>query len=528
MKWSDEFTLSEYQKRSVIATLTEWAKTGPQKLRKVLICAATGAGKTIICCRVMFLAVGRGKKCLFLADSEELVSQTVRKLFSTCGIIADVEQQDRWASLESDVVVASIQSLSRHDRLARFPKDHFNVVIADEAHLSLAPSWMRALKHFEGSDILGVTATPSRGDRQCLLKKFWDKIVANIPMFDLIDQGALVPVRVDQFPIDMDLEGVELAMEEEQTSLAEAMQPLHDTIISGSSCRQPSPPTLWFHPSRASSRAFTERLISRGHSAMHIDGESKDRKEILMKFAQNRFRNINNAMLLVKGYDQPDISCIVPLRAFRTKTPFIQAIGRGTRLYCPNGCRDYRTCDHEGKKKDLLVLDIFGSYPDLGIMSMADIAGDDPEQIKAMRRAILEKDGPIDIKDLSVIVAGEREQSFVQNLKKARKWNKKVVYDARDVAAAIGNHKLFDFDAGSVSRYERGRVTSGQEVNLANMGIDPKSVKNSGHAVAILDEMFRWRRSGAATIEQISMMLKKGMSFEQGITYKQAQEKLSS
>ena len=490
--------------------------------RQLLMPDGTVAHNTVICCRILFRAVERGKKCLFLADSEELVGQTVKMLHNTCGIAADIEQASHHASLEADVVVASIQSISKAERLRKFPADHFQVVICDEAHTSLAAGWLRVLKYFGGAKVLGVTATPSRGDRQSLMKKFYEKIAFNIPMFDLIDSGHLVPVKVAEFAINMDLEGIEIEIDEDQKKLAEVMQPLHDEIITAWEERAAERKTLWFHPSRASSRAFADRLVARGHSAKHIDGSSPDRKVILEQFHLNQFRNINNAILLVKGYDEPEISCVVPLRGFKTKTPYIQAIGRGTRLFCPNNCRNYHSCKCEGKKKDLLVLDLFGAYPKLGVMTPADLAGDEPEQVAAMRRAIKAKDGEIDLKDLSLAVAGEREQAFLRDLKQARKYGSKTVYDARHVAIMYGSHELFDFDPSSVGQWGKKKVSDKQRHYLADVGVDPRTIANRAHASAMIQVVVDQRRGNMATVRQIAALDSFGIPHHQTMTIDEA------
>jgi superfamily II DNA or RNA helicase len=91
------------------------------------------------------------------------------------------------ASLNAKVVIASVQTL-KGARLARFPRDHFDLVIADEADLAMAPSWHAILDHFDGAKILGVTATPIRADGQPLGEIF-ESVAYRYEIRDAIRDG---------------------------------------------------------------------------------------------------------------------------------------------------------------------------------------------------------------------------------------------------------------------------------------------------------------------------------------------------
>lgn len=523
-EWSPKFKLNSHQIEAVTSILKHWnGEALGEPVKKVMVVACTAFGKTITASRLMWLANKRGYKSLFLVDRDELVSQTVKKLYEASGIIASIEKAEDKASLESEVVVASIQSLSSADRLARFPKNHFKVIIVDECHLSMSSSWQKVLKYFDESNsanFVGFTATPARGDRKNLMS-FWGTIAYKMNLFDGIENGLVTPIKVHQLDLSgVDLESIEIDCEE-QVALGEAMKPLWDYIIDEWAKVAGSKKTLWFHPSVASSIEFTKRLVERGFSAKHISCYSKDRKEVIEQFAFNKFQNLNNAMLLTTGYDEPQVECVVPLRAMRSKVQYQQIVGRGIRLYCPNGCRDYRSCSCEGKKNHLILIDAFGCFPELSVMTPADLCSDAPEQVEAIKARMKGKQGVLDLKEQSVLTAKEREQALLSQLKWSKKHGRKTVYDAVHVAALYGDHDLFDFDPRDQGPWAEQPPFPHQLKFLLSQGVSPDSIVNRGHAYKIITKLNESRKKGSPTILQLGRLHELGID-SKGMTKEQA------
>ena len=505
--WNPKFTLTHHQTKAVANTIKAWtgkSDNGSGTLDKVLIVACTAFGKTIVCCRLMWRAKLAGYKSLFIVDRDELVSQTQKKLYATTGIVADVEKASSRASMEAEIVVASVQSLQDKERLGRFPKDHFKVVICDEAHTSLAEGWQRVLSHFAGSNMLGVTATPARGDRRDLMK-FWKGIVFDMNLFKGIEAGLVTPIKVHQVEFDIDLEKIEIDCEE-QVELSIAMRPLWDKIIDEWAAVAKDRKTLWFHTTIEASKKFSERLVERGYSSRHVSGVSNDRVEVIEEFALNKFKNLNNAVLLMTGYDDSEISCVVIFRAIRSKVQYQQSVGRGTRLFCGKGCRDYRACKCEDKKQNLLLLDVFGSFPEMSVMTPADLCSDSPDQIKAVKRALVGKQGILDLDDIALIAATEREQALVRELQKAKKYGRKKTYEARYVAAMYRDHELFDYDAEAQGTWASMEILPPQRDFLISRGVDPETVTNRGHAFQIITLLSRVAKLGLPTVLQIGKL----------------------
>jgi superfamily II DNA or RNA helicase len=191
--------LRGYQENAVASILA-----GFKEFDKQLAVMPTGAGKTIVFSKLA--EAMQPRRSLILAHREELIEQAVDKIAKSTGIFAQVEKAEQRASLMAPVVVASIQTLMGEQRRARWPQDHFSLVVVDEAHHALADSYQKALQHFNAK-VLGVTATPDRGDKRNL-GQYFENVAFEITMFDLIKQGYLSPVKVKALPVEIDLKNV--------------------------------------------------------------------------------------------------------------------------------------------------------------------------------------------------------------------------------------------------------------------------------------------------------------------------------
>lgn len=523
MEWNKNFKLRPYQ-REFCQKVTHGFQQGPdgQPLRRALGVAGTGAGKTIMASALIFADHYHNPAAhsIFLADRDELVSQAADKIFQTTGIIADIEQGSSRASLESPIVVASIQTIARPERLSRFPPGHFDFAIADEAHLSLAGNWQRALAHLDPARLLGITATPARLDKKLLLD-YYEAEVANIGLFDLINLRALVPITVQTIGIEIDATGIKnFADGGESDEAAEAVEPYWDKIIDAWEEHAHDRPTLIFHPSRKASRAFTERLRKRGHRAAHVDGNSPDRQEILQAFHDGKIDILNNAQLLTTGYDEPRIACVINLRPTKSKTAYQQTVGRGTRLYCPvHRCNLY--CDHETAKHDLLLLDFLWQFATLGVMRPADLIADSEEQKQAIQQRLEAGEKQLNLADIDEQVTGEREQAMIRALKRANKKGP-ATYDARSVAAVCHIPAMLDYEP--LAHWERQPPSEKQLAWLTKQGVDPETITSRGQAKAIMDSLMDRYKAGTATLRQTVTLAKMGVDQAFTLTIQEAGE----
>ena len=193
-----------YQHEAVAALLTAAARG----VQRPLLVLPTGTGKTII---FALLVQRRGGRALILAHRDELIQQAVDKLHvvdPTLPLGVVQAEQDRH---DASIVIASVQTLSRRTRLTRLVPD-FQTIVIDEAHHAPAPTYRRILEYChawrsDGPLVVGVTATPERGDRQSLRQVF-DRIVYQKTLVEMMQAGYLVDLRALQVLLQADFDAL--------------------------------------------------------------------------------------------------------------------------------------------------------------------------------------------------------------------------------------------------------------------------------------------------------------------------------
>lgn len=519
-----KFNLRPYQRRfcrSMVDSFT--GKVNGTPFSKVLGIGATGCGKTIIGTALMEHWIKRiGRNALFLVDSDELVKQTMAKLLAAADIIGDIEKAESRASMNSPAVVGSIQTLQRNPRLNRYRPDHFGLVIADEAHLSMADGWQRVMNYFHdgGAYVSGITATPERGDKRSLMR-WWQHVACEIPMAELITAKHLSPITVETVPLEIKIQSAITDDDSEDVAaeLEAYYQAIIDAIEKHAANRRK---ILIFHPSVKASQKFNAELIKRGHASRHVDGTSADRDEILEGFERNRFRILNNCQLLIKGYDCPDLDTIIILRLCKGRTPYVQMVGRGTRLFCPHGCDGW--CDHADRKMDMLLLDFLWECAGHDIMGPADLLTDKPEQREALKRK-LKKPGPMDLLGADAFVTGEKERDLLEKLKQ-QVGKRGTRVDAVSFAAMFHQPGLLEYEPQA--RWETEPPTPAQLNHLAKMGVLPETVKTKGHASALIEICSRQFNEKLAAPFQVAAMIAMGVENSHLIPFAKAKEIIDS
>lgn len=108
------------------------------------------------------------------------------------------------------MVVGSVQTLQRTARLERFPQDYFGTIIIDEAHHAITDGYRRILDYFSGAKVLGVTATPDRGDMRNLGEVF-DSLAFEYKLTDAIKEGYLCKIMAQTIPLQLDITSVTMS-----------------------------------------------------------------------------------------------------------------------------------------------------------------------------------------------------------------------------------------------------------------------------------------------------------------------------
>lgn len=327
-----KMVLRPYQGEAVAAIEDEWKKG----VKRTLLVLPTGTGKTICFAKVTEDCVRMGDRVLILAHRGELLDQARDKIAKATGLGCSIEKAEE-SCLDSffRVTVGSVQTLMRPSRLERFKPDYFNTIIIDEAHHALSPSYRNVLDYFDKAKVLGVTATPERGDLKNLGEVF-DTLAYEYRITQAIKQGYLCRIKALTIPLKLDISKVGISAGDYKVGeIGTALDPYLDQIADQMAEHCMNRKTVVFLPLIATSQKFRDILNDRGFRAAEVNGESMDRAEILADFEAGKYNVLCNSMLLTEGWDCPSVDCIVVLRP--TKVRGLYCLDCKTEILTDNG-----------------------------------------------------------------------------------------------------------------------------------------------------------------------------------------------
>ena len=322
--------LRPYQEEAKQAVFAQWEGS----VNRTLLVLPTGCGKTIVFAKIAEECVCQGKRVLILAHRGELLDQAADKIRKSTGLGCALEKAESscigsWFR----IVVGSVQTMMREKRLGQFSDDYFDTIIIDEAHHCISDSYQRVLKHFPEAEVLGVTATPDRGDMRDM-GEYFESIAYEYTLQKAIKEGYLSPIRALTLPLKMDLTGVGISAGDFKAGdLGTALDPYLDQIAEEMKNYCADRKTVVFLPLVKTSQKFRDVLCEHGFRAAEVNGESSDRTEILQAFDRGDYNVLCNSMLLTEGWDCPSVDCVVVLRPTKVRSLYSQMVGRGTRLF---------------------------------------------------------------------------------------------------------------------------------------------------------------------------------------------------
>ena len=345
-----KYSLRPYQLRavdSVIGTI----KSG---VRKIVLRAPTGAGKTIIASRIIEGAKSKGNRVVFLAHRTELIDQCSEKL-TDIGVSHGIIQGSRKMSISELVQVASVQTLINRN----IPEPQ--IIIIDEAHRARAKTYEDIVNRYPNAFVLGLTATPCRTDGRGLGAIF-DKILDTIDYTTLIEQGYLVPFIVYAPPMSFSMQGVKKTagdFNKKETASRLGKSKIYGDVIEHWQKKASDRSTIVFCCSVEHSKAMCDRFKKIGVSAVHIDGKTHKtkRKESIEKVRAGEIQVLCNVGIATEGTDLPIVSCIVLANPTFSLSLHQQMIGRGLRIHPESGKHNCLILDHVGNHNRLGWID---------------------------------------------------------------------------------------------------------------------------------------------------------------------------
>ncbi len=289
---------------------------------------------------------------------------------------------DTKASGAADITVASVRSLISDDRISKFDPKQFKLVLVDEAHHIVAPSYLEILQHFglypptitkpSTPALVGVSATFSRFDGLRLgaaidhivyhkdyVDMIGDKWLSDVIFTTVKSRANLSRVRTGK---DGDFQAGQLskAVNTDETNAV--------TVQSWLSEAGHRKSTLVFCVDLSHVASLTSAFRKHGIDARYITGSTrkKERGERLEAFKHREFPVLLNCAVFTEGTDMPNIDCILLARPTKSRNLLVQMIGRGMRLY--------------SDKQNCHVIDMVASL-ETGIVTVPTLFGLDPSEI---------------------------------------------------------------------------------------------------------------------------------------------------
>jgi superfamily II DNA or RNA helicase len=492
-----------YQSEAAQAIISAWKQN-----QNCITVVATGGGKTLIAAGTSArVRLNGGGRILFLANRNELCVQPMATFADQLGDIPALEKADSYAPLSADVVIGSVQTLSRKKRLERFPRDHFAYIFADECHMSVAASWKRIFEHFSSAKRCGITATPFRTDGKKLSDLF--KVEAyRKDLFSLVDDGYLVdPDHVDKLETAISLAQVRVrhtteGLDYDAQDAADAIAPYFREIARELKAKHSERHILAFLPLVASSKKFVAACKAEDLNAVHVDGEDPERDQKLELFRQGKITLLSNANLLHTGVDIPVCDATLNLRPTKSKVLYQQIVGRSTRP-------EPGMVDSIPEKADRLLAIALSSKPKAYIIDPLWLSTDHdlvtPSFLIAQTQEeavhMNERAGPsYSLRVLHSQVQREREEAVRRRLEATAKFREGRL-PAKYFAASIGDHSLFNYEP--IYSWEKVKPGNFSRGLLQRAGIDPETVDSEGLARAIMQAVGRRRHQGLAEIRAL-------------------------
>jgi superfamily II DNA or RNA helicase len=324
--------------------------------RRVLVSLPTGTGKTVVFAHFPRFFKMK-KRLLVLAHREELLLQARETfLHADPELKVGVEQSDSRAPADARVVIASVPTLGRAagSRLRQLSPEEFFLIVVDEAHHAVAPTYRRIFDHFGLFDsktshyLVGFTATPRRGDKQGLGAIFEEVCYAR-DLREMIAEGYLCPISGWRVYSETSLDEIAIRhgdFVESQLAQVVNTSDRNNLLVSAYRRYAAGRRAIVFCVNVAHAmdvcHAFTAAEIRA--SAVWGDMPREERRGTLADFSTGEIDVVTNCNVLTEGFDEPRVDAIIMARPTRSKLLYTQMVGRGTRRH-----RD---------KSDLTIIDI--------------------------------------------------------------------------------------------------------------------------------------------------------------------------
>jgi len=522
------FAPRDYQLTRIDTIYRHWPR-----FPRILLEMATGTGKTTVAAEIFRREVAAGRRCLFLANRDKLVRQSAHRITAETGVEAAIEMAGESASPQAMVVVASVQTLARVNRLSAFADDHFDLIVADESHHVVAETWLRVLNYFhigaeslaEGwvapprgtyqhkARVLGITATPIEE-----LAEFFDYFVE--PPYSLIsavEDGWLVPPTTKSMPLRIDIRDLRPGRTPNGSDfragdLSRKLEPVIGALAEQVAALAKDRKTIAFTPSIHCAKLLADAITAKGMTGIFVSGECLDVDEKTQRYVDAGPGTVLvNAALYTEGADFPDTDCVLVARATKSKGFYRQLVGRGTRVL-PGVVNQSMTAEERraaiaaSKKPNLLILDPLWIHERIDLCDALDAVADTAEikeKMKKSTKSMLDA-----VKDAT----RDAERDLIKTLEKeARKHSKKQprTIDPLAWAVSVGDEVLASYVPETTAD---ARPPARAELDfILQAGIDTSAIKTTGLAQKVIARIRDRERLGLASVRQMNFLKQLGI-----------------
>ena len=317
--------LRDYQTKLV----DEVRNSFTNKKKRVILCAPTGSGKTVMFTYIVKNAIEKGGRVLIFTHRTELLKQS-SKTFANFGLTPELITANSTPDLSLSLHVSMVETFNRRIEDYLLFLQSRTLIIIDEAHLE---SFTKLLPYFSPQTyVIGATATPYRKGKQNSLSDFYNAMIQNVDTPDLIRDGYLSDSIT--YGVNIDMKNLKKKGDDYDTEQYYQENKIYEGVVTNYKRLTPNKKAIVFASNVNSSKQVCFQFNCNGIKAKHIDGNTpeNERISILEWFANTPNAVICNCGILNAGYDQPDIEVVILYRATTSLPLFLQMCGRGSRV----------------------------------------------------------------------------------------------------------------------------------------------------------------------------------------------------
>ena len=540
--------LRDYQQKAEDAVFKEWQDGNAS----TLIVLPTGCGKTIVFASII---QRMAKRTMVLAHREELIWQARDKIEKTTGLRADVEMGDYKASVhvdlfhsKSDVIVSTIQTHNAGGdgggRMTKFDPMDFGLLVIDESHHSTAASYKRVIDYYRTNPdlkILGVTATPDRGDEEALGQIF-QSVAFDYEILDAIKDGWLVPIEQQMVSVDgLDFSGIHTTAGDlnqgELDAVMMAEKNLHG-IASATIDIIGKRRGIGFASSVEHARILSD-IFNRHRPGLsnfvHGKTDKEERKKIISEFSAGRVQWLWNCGIFTEGFDDSGVEVISMARPTKSRSLYAQMSGRATRPHesiahrignMPLAAMRRGAIAHS-VKPSALIIDFVGNSGRHKLMTSADILGGNvsDEAIESAVREARKTGKPVRM-DKSL----EEEEKRIEERKK-RELEEQARKAKLTAKASYKTREVDPFDVLNIKPVKARGWDDGKQISekmrslLKKSGLNPDGMDYAKAKQLCGVMLDRWRQN-LCSVKQAALLKK--YSYPADLKFEQAKKVIDS